>query len=53
MYYSEMKKKIVLTCNRPDPCNYLSNLLVNRVRLVIFMLQRLSDTMAWMLAVLR
>ena len=33
-------KKIVQTCNRSDPCNYLSNLSVNTVRLVIFMLHR-------------
>ena len=46
-------KKIVQTCDWPDPCNYLSNLLINTVRLVIFMLHRLSDTKAWMLAVLR
>ena len=44
-------KKIVQTCSRSDPCNYLSNLSVNTVRLVIFMLHRLSDTKAWMLAV--
>ena len=48
-YYSKMKKKSF----KPDPCNYLSNLSVNTVRLVIFMLHRLSDTKAWMLAVLR
>ena len=34
-------------------CNYLSNLLVNTVRFVIIILHRLSDTKAWMLAVLR
>ena len=45
-------EKIVQTCNRPDSCNYLLNLLVNTVRLVIFMLHRLSDTKASMLAVL-
>ena len=28
-------KKIVQTCNRSGPCNYLSNLLVNAVRVVI------------------
>ena len=32
-------KKIVQTCNRPDRCNYLSNLLVNTVRFVIFMVR--------------
>ena len=46
-------RKIIQTCNRPDPCNYLSNLLVNTVIFVSFMLHRLSDTKAWMLAVLR
>ena len=51
--YSSETKKIVQTCNRSDPCNYLSNLLVNTVRLVIFMLHRLSGTKVWMLAVLR
>ena len=30
-----MKKKIVLTCDRPGRRNYLSKLLVNTVRFVI------------------
>ena len=38
---------------RPGPCNYLSNLLVNIVRFVIFMLHRLSNTKSLMLAILR
>ena len=33
-YYSEMEKNR----NRPGPCNYLSNLVVNTVRFVIFTL---------------
>ena len=45
MYHSKM--------NRPGPCNYLSNLVVNTVRFVIFTLHRLSVTQELMLAILR
>ena len=44
-------KKIVSTCNRLGSCNYLSSLVVNKVRFVIFTLHRVSVTQELMFAV--